>query len=82
MKTTKQTGNRLLIAGGGLAVASVLLMESHYGSGLVSNILRGAEILDSGLEARWPLLIAVFLICMGLFFRFESNHGDQGPPPE
>jgi hypothetical protein len=70
--------NLLLIAGIGLAVGTVLLTDLNYGDGVLDNILRGAEVLDTGLQARWPLLVSLILICWSLVRRFAvSRQGDE-----
>ena len=67
----------MLIVGGGLAVGTVLLMQPNYGTEIIPNILEGAEILNSGVQARWPLLIAVILICVGFLQRLETHDAED-----
>lgn len=66
--------NRFLIGGAAIVVASIVLMDMNYsGLGVMSNILRGSHILDSDLEARWPLLVGLALIFWGIYRRANSN---------
>jgi len=69
--------NLLLITGIGLALGTVLLTDLNYGGGVLDNILRGAEVLDTGLQARWPLLVSLILICWSLVRRFAVSNADD-----
>jgi hypothetical protein len=65
--------NLPLICGAGLAAGTILLTDLSYGGGVIENILRGGEVLDSGLQARWPLLASLILCCWGLLRRFARS---------
>lgn len=66
--------NLLLITGAGLAIGTILLTDLSNGGGVIENILRGGEVLDSGVQARWPLLASLILFCWGLSRRFARPH--------
>lgn len=69
-----RTSNRFLIAGVAVVIASVVLMDMNWsGVGVIGNILRGATILDTDIQARWPLLAGFALICWGAYQRLNSN---------
>lgn len=50
--TRHRTSNQLIIAGVAVKIASTVLMDLNYGDGIIGNILRGATILDTGVQAR------------------------------
>lgn len=69
-----KTSNRFIMAGVAVVIASVVLMDLNWGgAGVIGNVLRGADILGTGLEARWPLLAGFALICWGIYRRLNSN---------
>jgi len=65
---------RFIMAGVAIVIASIVLMDSRYSSmGIVGNILQGAEVLETGIEVRWPLLAGFGLICWGIYQRLNSK---------
>lgn len=68
-----RTSSRFIIAGVAVVIASIVLIDLNYGDGIIGNILRGATILDTDVQARWPLLAGFALICWGAYQRLNSN---------
>ena len=73
--------NRLIFIGAVIVATSVILMDGRVNTGIVENVLLGREILDSGIEARWPVLLGVGLMLWGGYRRFGSNPDSTYPGP-
>lgn len=69
----RMTSSRFILAGVAVVIASIVLMDGSYSESIVGNILQGANIVDTEVEARWPLLAGFGLICWGAYRRLNSN---------
>jgi hypothetical protein len=69
----RKASNGFFMAGVGVVIASILLMQTRYSAGIVKSILQGAHILNTDIEVRWPLLAGFGLVCWGIYLRLNSK---------